>query len=200
MALIKFSSVAARGLLAGCKQFLRAASTAAAETSSATPSAPATTTPSYTITELPVDKGAAVTRKVVASMKGIRGHSKKLNPVARQAGTLWHRCSVDTTIAISTLTCLPNFGAGILCLQIAGLSVSEAIAQLSFSPSSRGPAVKKAIERAAKQADLRHALPKVRGWPPVIGLLYVAESGRRRACMACLPALSHLTQCLRRIN
>jgi hypothetical protein len=46
---------------------------------------PAAATPQYTISELPSHMtGQETTRRVVGYVKHVRGHTKKLNPIARQ--------------------------------------------------------------------------------------------------------------------
>lgn len=66
-------------------------------------------------------------RRVNASLRSVKGHTKKLNPVARL---------------------------------VSGMGVSEALAQLAFSASSRASAVTKVIERAIIKADLDHGLKR----------------------------------------
>ena len=66
-------------------------------------------------------------RRVNASLRSVKGHTKKLNPVARL---------------------------------VSGMGVSEALAQLAFSASSRASAVSKVIERAIIKADLDHGLKR----------------------------------------
>jgi ribosomal protein L22 len=66
-------------------------------------------------------------RRVNASLRSVKGHTKKLSPVARL---------------------------------VTGMGVSEALAQLAFSASSRASAVTKVIERAIIKADLDHGLKR----------------------------------------
>ena len=66
-------------------------------------------------------------RRVNASLRSVKGHTKKLTPVARL---------------------------------VTGMGVSEALAQLAFSASSRASAVTKVIERAIIKADLDHGLKR----------------------------------------
>lgn len=44
--------------------------------------------PSYVIEELSAPKQTKVLRRAEAVVKSVRGHTKKLNPIARQVGTM----------------------------------------------------------------------------------------------------------------
>lgn len=48
-----------------------------------------------------------------------------------------------------------------LLLQLKNLSVNEAMAQMAFSPSSRGSYATTALKRAVRQAEIYHNLPQV---------------------------------------
>lgn len=82
--------------------------------------------PAYIVTELPSAAAVEpVTRRTMSTVKAVKGHTKKLSPVARQ---------------------------------VVGLSVNEALMQMAHSPHKRAAAVKKAITKAVKQAELFHGL------------------------------------------
>ena len=111
----------------------------------------------YTITEAPVEgaaRGGAKWGRFV--LKNITGHTKKLNPVARQVRACARGCTVgrhgaapdDAIITTPPLLAYPP--------QIVGLSVNEALAQMSFHVKRRGKAVGMAVERAAWNADFHH--------------------------------------------
>lgn len=126
-------------------------------------SATATATPAYTITDAP--GAAAVGQKKWGRfvLRGIRGHTKKLNPVARQVcANAWIAtttcqlvCARDVIASRITLLSLP------LCpfnptSQVVGLCVPEAMAQMSYSQVKRKDSVKTAIQRACWNADFYH--------------------------------------------
>ncbi len=100
MSLLRLTQAVSRGLRAGSHAFapprLAAFSSAASSSSSAAaaPSgasteaagagAPSSTAPAYTVTELPQLETAPVITRTVSTVRGVRGHTKKLNPLARQ--------------------------------------------------------------------------------------------------------------------
>ena len=130
---------------------------------------------SYTITESPI--AAATTRPKWGRyvLRNIPGHTKKLNPITRQVcAKTWPIGRVATRQRCIAAQCChvhspilrfqlaSRHTTNILVrttlhlLQLVGLSVNEALAQMSFLAKRRGRAVGTAIERAAWNADYHH--------------------------------------------
>lgn len=167
MALLKFTvaplkAVAAAARLAGAVHRLAPgvvafSSSPAALAAEASPAAGASAEaaavpkdPGYTITEIAVEKSGKSKRTHATGMvEYVKGHTKKLNPLARQvrSGSRVRRCSI------------PLFSHTLRLTQVAGKSVAEALAQMAFSPSRRAPQLTRAITRAVNAARGPSGLP-----------------------------------------
>jgi len=84
MVLFRWSQSTLRSIYITSRTLIRMNTTTTASTSATTASTSASTTPSYTVSELPTISTETTVRRVVGFARNIRGHTKKLNPIARQ--------------------------------------------------------------------------------------------------------------------
>lgn len=109
------------------------------------------------------DAGKRAVRRGWYVLRGIRGHTKKLNPLARQVrrpGGPRRACRLPSHTAAPRTPTAPTHPTTHPPThpQIVGKSASEVLAQMSYSKQSRARNVKVAVERALLNADFYHAL------------------------------------------